>query len=580
MDKKQSFISRIHTKLVDFAAEHLYTEETEIKDRCYLFVINLNILGTLAVIPAMFFAGHILLGVLFSICVVLFISQLLIISKFKKYISFFEKLTCVCSELIIIPVFFMSGGLSGGGLFFFLMVMVFAFLVLRGYFRIFNLIISIIGMILVVISSLRHPEWCLVNGEPLTPEMSAFSTMVSCIVCGFVILSILSYQLYLYVEQDDKVKKAMLEAEHANNAKSMFLANMSHEIRTPIGIIMGLSEMIQNESNINAIHDMSANIGRSSGMLLNIINDILDFEKINKGKMEIVNNEYFSQEILSDLKTLSAGRAEAKGLKYSISLSDTVPEVLFGDESRLRQIGTNIVNNAIKYTETGSIDISMDYDTDREMLILSVTDTGKGIKEEDLPNIFDVFQRVDIRNNRSIEGTGLGLAITKKLAEAMGGSISVTSEYGVGSTFTVEVAHSKVDNPTISHDKPQIKEYHFDNTKLLYVDDTKLNMVVFNGFINGTGINATYAFSGSEAIEIAKSNTFDIILLDYFMPEMDGVETLGKLRELGVTCPIIVITADAVNGAKDRLLDSGFDDYLSKPIQRNILLDVIDKYSK
>lgn len=580
MENEKSFISKIHRKLVDFAEKHLYTEKTEIKDRCYLFVLNLNIIGTTAVIPAMFIVGHTALGILYSIFVAIFLTQILLISKFKEHIELFEKVTCVCSELIMIPVFFISGGLSGGGLFFFLMVTVFSFLVLRGRFRIINFVFSVVVIITSVSQSLRHPEWCLVNGQPVSPTVAAFSTTISCLACVFVIISILTYQLYLHAEQDDKLRKAKQEAEQANISKSMFLANMSHEIRTPMGVIIGLSEMIQHENNIHAVHDMSANINRTSGMLLNIINDILDFEKINKGKMDIVDTEYFTKEVITDFKTVGGGRSESKGLKYNISLSSTVPEVLFGDEIRLRQVGTNIINNAVKYTESGSIDVFIDYDTDREMLILSVKDTGKGIKAEDLPYIFDVFQRVDVKNNRHIEGTGLGLAITKKLVEAMGGSISVTSEYGVGSTFTVELAHKKVDNPTISPNVKQIKEYHFDDVKLLYVDDTKLNTLVFNGLIKESGIDATYAFSGPESIEIIKNKNFDIIFLDYFMPGMDGVETLNELRAIGVTCPIIVITADAVNDAEERLLALGFDDYLSKPVQRNVLLDMIGKYTK
>ena len=580
MDKKQSIIAKIHGMLVDFATKYLYTETTEIKDKCFLFVLSLHILGTLLIIPAMLLVGHYTLGIMYIFMGLSLFIEVFLISKFKNKIELFEKITCVACELIVAPVFFMSGGLSGGGLFFFLTVVVFSFLVLRGSFRICNLVFSTIVMIFTVFLSVKRPDLCTVNGAIVSPEVSAFANAVSCLACIFILVAILSYQLFLHGVQEKQLEKAKQEAEQANVAKSMFLANMSHEIRTPMGVVIGLSEMIQHEDNIHAVHDMASNINRTAGMLLNVINDILDFEKISKGKMDIVDTEYFAEEVITDFRTVGAGRAEAKGLKYTVSATKAVPNVLFGDEIRLRQIGTNIINNAIKYTESGSIDVLVDYDDSREMLIIKVTDTGKGIKAEDLPYIFDSFQRVDVKNNRHIEGTGLGLSITKRLTDAMGGKVSVTSEYGSGSTFIAEVNHKKVENPTISKDKGQNKEYHLNDVKVLYVDDTKINTIVFNGLLKGTGIDATYAFSGPEALSIVKEKTFDIIFLDYFMPGMDGMETFKKLRENGTTCPIIVITADAVNDAEKRFLDFGFDNYLSKPVQRNDLLNMIEGYTK
>ncbi|MDO4966291.1 MAG: ATP-binding protein [Lachnospiraceae bacterium] len=580
MDSNQSIIAKIHSLLVSFATKHLYTDTTEIKDKCFLFVLNLHIIGSLLIIPAMLLVGHYTLGIMYLFIGASLIIEVFLISKFKKNIEFFEKITCVGCELIVAPVFFLSGGLAGGGLFFFLTVVVFSYLVLRGTFRKANLVFSSLLMIFTVYLSVKRPDLCTVNGTTVSTEVSAFANTISCISCIFILIAIFSYQLFLYDLQAKQLEKAKQEAEQANVAKSMFLANMSHEIRTPMGVVIGLSEMIQHEDNIHAVHDMASNVNRTAGMLLNVINDILDFEKISKGKMDIVDTEYFTEEIITDFRTVGAGRAEAKGLKYTVSASESVPEVLFGDEIRLRQVGTNIINNAIKYTESGSIDVLVDYDNVREMLIIKVTDTGKGIKAEDLPFIFDSFQRVDVKNNRHIEGTGLGLSITKRLTEAMGGKVSVTSEYGSGSTFIAEVSHKKVENPTISKNKGQTKEYHFNDVKVLYVDDTKINTIVFNGLLKGSGIDATYAFSGLEALNIVKEKAFDIIFLDYFMPGMDGMETFKKLRENGTTCPIIVITADAVNDAQKRFLDFGFDNYLSKPVQRNDLLNMIEGYTK
>lgn len=570
-------IQKLYITLTAFANKYLYSENIDIKDRCFLFVIFLNITGTALIIPPMFIVKHTALGFIYLTLEILLLLQIYLLSKFKQF-DLFEKITCVSSELVMAPIFFMSGGLAGGGLFFFLTVILSSVLVLRGLFRNINLIFSIILMMYSVFLSLEHPEWCYVNGEEVSPAVSGFSNTISCLACASIIIAVVSYQLFLHKEMDSQLEKAKQDAEQANAAKSMFLANISHEIRTPMGVVIGLSDMIQKEDNIHAIHEMSSNINRVSNMLLNIINDVLDYEKINKGVMDIVDVEYFTDDIVTDFRTIGAGRSEMKGLKYSIHVSDTLPKVLYGDEIRLRQIGTNIINNAIKYTDQGSVDVLVDYDLEREMVILSVKDTGKGIKPEDIPYIFDSFQRVDIKNNRHIEGTGLGLAITKKLTDAMGGSVKVASEYGVGSTFIAEVAHKKVDNPTISRDMNQIKTYNIGKTKILYVDDTKLNTIVFNGLLKGTDINASYAFSGMEALEIVKEKSFDIIFLDYFMPQMDGIETFNKLRESGITCPIIVVTADAVDDAEQKLLAAGFDTYLTKPVKRENLLAIIEKY--
>ena len=567
---------KIQNALVKFAEKNLYSKDIKIKDKCFLLFLFLMLIGTVAIIPPIFILGQFRMGVVFVVGLLLLLVEFILINKYRKY-RVFEIATCFMFQLMIPPVFFMSGGLAGGALFFFIISIVFSYLVLESYVKVIHFIFCIVVVSVTVAISIAHPEYVAVSSA----GTAMVANVVSCIVCCMVLIFVFSFQMHLHAEYEVQLRAKEEEAKQATVAKSMFLANMSHEIRTPMGVVIGLSEMIQGEDQIEAVHGMAKSINRTAGLLLNVINDILDFEKVSKGMMEIINAPYRIDAVIGDIKNVSEARCVSKGIALSIKKTPSVPDFVLGDETRFRQIATNIVNNAIKYTEKGFIDVILDYNTGNDKLILIVKDSGKGIKKEDLPYIFDSFQRSDVKNNRHIEGTGLGLAITKKLATAMGGSVSVISEYGKGSTFTVEVAHKKIDAPKLS-ESPERGTASDDvadiaGKKIFYVDDTKMNTIVFNGLLKGTGVDITFAFSGEEALDIIKDNTFDIIFLDYFMPGMDGVEVLNKMREMGVEIPIVVLTADAVNNAKERFLNEGFDDYLSKPIQKNKLISIIGK---
>lgn len=578
MDMEQKLSYKLYKSLAGFAEKNLYSKDIQIRDKCFLLFVGLQLIGTIAIIPPIFYVGQYALGAIFTVGLLCLLCELWLIKKYRKY-EIFEILTCVLFQLMIPPAFFMSGGFSGGILFMFLMSIVLSYLVLTGKRKYIHICFCLVVMAVTVMASIKHPEWTEVNGQQISQTTSMIANTVSCITCGFVLICILSFQMYLHNQQEEMLRIKEEEAHSASVAKSMFLANMSHEIRTPMGVVIGLSDMIQQENNIDVVHGMAKNINRTSGLLLNIINDILDFEKVSKGMMEIIDVEYKMADIIGDFKNIGEGRCASKGLAFSVKVTESVPEFLLGDETRFRQVGTNIINNAIKYTDKGYVDVIIDYNQALQKLILIVKDSGKGIKEEDLPFIFDSFQRSDVKNNRHIEGTGLGLAITKKLTQAMGGTVSVISEYGKGSVFTVELPHKKLES--ISEVKKETsEEYDFSGKKIFYVDDTKVNTLVFNGMLKNSGAETKFAFSGQEALDIIKAEKFDIIFLDYFMPGMDGVDVFKSMREMGIETPIIVLTADAVNDAKKKFLDIGFDDYLSKPIQRPALFSTIDKYTK
>ena len=405
-------------------------------------------------------------------------------------------------------------------------------------------------------------------------------------------------------------------ADRANQAKSDFLADMSHEIRTPINAVLGMDEMILRES-MQAEHDhgltpegaleafdniisYARNIESAGGNLLAIINDILDFSKIEAGKMDIVESEYQLSSLLNDLNNMIRFRAKEKGLEYIIDVDETLPDGLYGDKVRVRQIITNILSNAVKYTERGSVRLTMraSYNGDAAPgqtinLIVTVRDTGLGIREEDMEKLYDKFQRFDLNKNSTVEGTGLGLAITQNLLSLMGGTISVQSEYGKGSTFTATIPQLIAYTEPVGDFRERFRasaaettayavKFEAPTARILIVDDTAMNLTVAVSLLKNTHMQIDTAGGGEEAVRLAAETPYDVILMDQRMPGMDGIEALRLIREqpggANRETPVICLTADAVIGAKERYLAEGFTDYLPKPIDSGALEEILMKY--
>lgn len=380
-------------------------------------------------------------------------------------------------------------------------------------------------------------------------------------------------------------------ADEANKAKSNFLANMSHEIRTPMNAILGMDEMILRESGDTRIRKYATDILSAGKTLLSIINDILDLSKIESGKMELVTVEYDFASVLNDVVNMTMTKARDKGLAYEMNVDPDIPSVLRGDEIRIRQVILNVTNNAIKYTEEGSVRLDISYEHAGSTLVVKVSDTGIGIRSEDMDKLFDSFQRLDETRNRKVEGTGLGLNITRQLAEMMGGNITVESEYGKGSVFTVRVMQETVDATPIGDytrrlDAARTQREEFvpklvaPKAKILIVDDNEMNLEVITELMNQTRMRTRVAQSGSECIEMVRKETFDVILLDQMMPGLSGTQTLKVIRDehLADGTPIIALTADAIMGARESYLKEGFNDYLSKPIMYADLESMLIKY--
>ena len=454
----------------------------------------------------------------------------------------------------------------------------------RGYVK--EYFLTAVGYLIMAIFSLIHTISYIVSVDKALRSVFVEIGLMACLVISIVNM----------VKDVDRLQIERKNAIYANQAKDNFLARMSHEIRTPINAVLGMDEMILRECKDDSILEYASQIKVSGNTLLSLVNDILDFSKIESGKMELIEVEYDMATMIMDVVNMIKPRSDSKKLFLECHIDENIPNKLKGDDIRIKQILVNLLTNAVKYTHEGRVVFEgnvIDKTDDTVKIQFKVTDTGIGIKEEDKNRLFSSFERVDEKKNRNIEGTGLGLSITARLLELMGSKIEVESEYGKGSEFSFVLEQTIVDSKPMGDFKKHYMEevkakkeyqnlFYAPNASLLVVDDVAVILAVVKGLLKKTKINVDTAQSGIKCIQKMKAKHYDIVLLDHFMPDMDGVETLKEIRRMedkrSRETIVIVLTANAIAGEREKYIELGFNDFLEKPVDGKVLEEMLIKY--
>ena len=527
------------------------------------------------------------------IAVLIFVPITVLICLYLERLRIAINVIMVILVVFILPaLFFFGGGLEGGGVIWIIFGFVYVGLVLHGKWRNVMFFLTTVLALGCFIVAWYYPQTVYVHSRKALFIDFFISLVLVGVVCFFTNWA----QGLLFTEENERVKKEAERAEELTRSQNRFFSSMSHEIRTPINSILGLNELIlRDEDTPEEVVKDAMGIQGSGKMLLALINDILDFSKIEAGSMDIVPVDYRIGDMLSEIVGMMWLKAQEKGLGFEVSVDPEVPKVLYGDEVRIKQVIINLLNNAVKYTNEGRVELrveSRESDNDMVELWISVTDTGMGIKKENIPYLFDAFKRVDEGKNRHIEGTGLGLSIVKQLVELMDGQISVNSIYGEGSTFMVRIKQVVSDHTQVGelniHNQQTVKRsahessFTAEDARILIVDDNEMNLEVESRLLEDTGMMIETSTSGKQALEMCLNAHYDAIFMDHLMPEMDGITCLLSIRDqaggLNRNTPVIVLTANAGSENRELYNRAGFDGYLIKPVSGDAMEEMLIRH--
>ncbi|MBQ9277108.1 MAG: DegV family EDD domain-containing protein [Lachnospiraceae bacterium] len=572
----------------------IYDSTIDLKDRSFIVFSMAMIMSFVVSVPCGLIMGEPISSTITTLVGTIIFTILVSIAYKTRKIGPFRLVVAVLDAFVLLPgLYITNGGINSGAPLWILLGFYYLVMITDGKFRTVLSAITVFILLACMMLEYRYPQY--------VTQYSGWSRFFDCfaalITVVFVISFIVSFQNRLYRRESRLAADKANELEELNRAQNRFFSSMSHEIRTPINTVLGMNEIIlRQEDASEEIKKDARNIQGAGKLLLALINDILDVSKIEAGKMDIVPVNYNVASLLSEIVNMIWLKTEEKGLKFNVDIDPDVPETLFGDEVRIKQILINLLNNAVKYTKEGSISLHMECETtDNENVLLKivVSDTGIGIKPEALPFLFDTFKRVDEEKNRYIEGTGLGLSIVKQLVELMGGEITVNSVYSEGSTFTVSLgqgisSEKHIGNinisgtGSISNAEKFAHSFHAPDAGILIVDDNEMNLEVEKKLLEGTGMNIDMAGSGQEALLLTLNCRYDVIFMDHLMPEMDGIECYKNITTqkggMNSNVPVIVLTANAGSDNMELYNNAGFDDYLVKPVSGVQLEDILLKY--
>ena len=562
---------------------------------CACGIFSVLAAGIVAVVK--FLAGNYLAGwgsLVFCLLSVVLLGYSIINIKFGKT----ERVRRLALPVVVIGLifgltclFFLDGGINGGVPLFFILAVVVTPWLLEPRDAVVMSFLEVLAFGLNIYFAHNYPN--SVNPVRLHDFSLIFSSMS--VLVALAVLCLL--YTYIFRKQQEQLASAINEAKTANEAKSSFLNSMSHEIRTPMNSILGMNEMILREEDRPEIREYASVIQRSGRALLGIINDVLDFSKLQDSKMEIMPVRYDLSSLINDLVNIAAEQAKKKSLTFTVNVNKSIPRILEGDEYHIRQVMLNILNNAIKYTERGGVTVSIDYEKSGDyniMLRCAVSDTGIGIKSDDLENIFRPFEHLEATQRFSSDGSGLGLSIVQKLLSLMGSDLKVESVFHKGSTFSFEVSQVVIKWEPIGdyeraytlatnrQSKKSMQSFQAPKAKVLVVDDADINLMVFANLLKKTKIKIDTASSGLEMLQMIRMNHYDMIFLDHRMPGMDGIEAFHAMKKItdgiNYNTPVVALTANAVLGARQLYMDEGFSDYISKPIDTVRLEQVLLEY--